>query len=158
MSLKEFIYIISCALQIAGAVLLILKYWGRTLPRIIDLYYPGTGIAGLNDQDNAVLEVELVRTYAREIYDSRMAFVYIALGYAFAVLGKKESTSGIVLLIFIAFVTCILIWIEKIVSKIIARYFYTHDVEIPCQELPERIPTSLTREQVDSIRNLLNHD
>ena len=56
-----FIYVLSLAFQIAGAVLLILKYWGNTRQRIINEYFPGTGIASNDGDDNAVLDVFRVR-------------------------------------------------------------------------------------------------
>lgn len=74
-----FIYVLSLAFQIAGVVLLILKYWGNTRQRIINEYFPGTGIASNDGDDNTVLDVFRVRECVIEIYSSRVAFIYILL-------------------------------------------------------------------------------
>ena len=38
-------YVLSLAFQVAGAVLLIIKYLGRTRERIIEEYFPGSNVA-----------------------------------------------------------------------------------------------------------------
>lgn len=77
MSLKEFAYILSLSLQIAGAVLLIIKYLGRTRERIIEEYFPGRSIVKRDDNNVTRLEKSKVQKCARKVYDNRMAFVFI---------------------------------------------------------------------------------
>lgn len=110
--MKEWLYILAIALQVAGAVLLIIKYWGNTQNRIINEYFPGTGIANNDGNDNAVLEVERVRECVREIYASRIAFTNIALGYALAIFGDKGLKDNIVLLTYVALLSSAIIVVD----------------------------------------------
>lgn len=46
---KLWMYVLSLAFQVAGAVLLIVRYLGKTKQRVIEDYYPGTGVASTDD-------------------------------------------------------------------------------------------------------------
>lgn len=107
--LRLFMFVLALAFQIAGAVLLILKYWGNTKQRIINEYYPGAGIANNDGEDNAILDVSRVRECVIEIYSSRAAFIYIAVGYALSVFGEKGTAASTTVLFMVFLVSGMLI-------------------------------------------------
>ena len=47
-------YFLPISFQIVGAVLLIIKFWGDTKKRIIDICFPEAGIAGNDGEDKVV--------------------------------------------------------------------------------------------------------
>ncbi len=149
--IKIVLFILALSFQISGAILLIIKYWGKTRQRIINEYYPGTGIASNDGENNAVLDANRVRECATGIYANRMAFVFIAIGYALSIFGEKGNAGNIVVLFSTAVTTTILVIIEGKASKLIAKKLYQEDIVIPYDELPDYIDRTLSKKDVDDI-------
>lgn len=143
------IYEFALAFQIAGAVLLLLKYWGNTKQRIINVYYPGAGIASNDDNDNAVLDVSRVRECAMEIYSSRMAFIYIVIGYALSIFGEKGVASSVIVLVVVSVASGVLIGIEFIMARSVAIIRYKDDIIIPHADLPRHVPKEMSDKDID---------
>lgn len=149
--MKEWIYVLAIALQITGAVLLIIKYWGNTQNRIINEYFPGTGIANNDGDDNTVLEVEKVRECVREIYASRFAFIDIAVGYALSVFGEKGFANGILLLIYVLLLSSSIIVLEKIVAIILSNHFYKDPIRVSYDDLPNYISRTMSKKDIENL-------
>lgn len=139
MKIDVVMYILSLAFQIAGAVLLIIKFWGNTYNRIIEAHYPGAGVANNDGDDNATLEVDRVRKCVQEIYANRAAFIYIAIGYAISIFGDKQGVCNCTLLIFVITVTIFLIIVERVIACLCAKCFYKEELKIPYKKLPEYV-------------------
>lgn len=144
-------YIFSLAFQIAGAVLLIIKFWGNTYNRIIETYYPGAGIADNDGDYNAILDVDRVRECAKEIYGNRAAFIYIAIGYVVSIFGEKQDVDDWLLLIFVIEVTIFLIMAERIFATLCSKYFYKADLKIPYDNLPEYVSGTMSNKDIDEM-------
>lgn len=149
--MKEWLYILAIALQVAGAVLLIIKYWGNTQNRIINEYFPGTGIANNDGNDNAVLEVERVRECVREIYASRIAFTNIALGYALAIFGDKGLKDNIVLLTYVALLSSAIIVVELKTAKTMSNRLYKDPIRISYNDLPDYISGTASIKDIENL-------
>lgn len=148
-----FIYVLSLAFQISGAVLLILKYWGNMRQRIINEYFPGTGIASNDGDDNAVLDVFRVRECVIEIYSSRVAFIYIAIGYALSVFGEKGEVASIIVLLMVFVASGVLIGVEFMLARVVARALYKDDIIISYADLPESIDRTASTKDIDKLIN-----
>lgn len=146
-----FIYALALAFQIAGAVLLILKYWGNTKQRIINEYYPGAGIASNDGEDNAILDVSRVRECVIEIYSSRVAFIYIGVGYALSVFGEKGDVAGIVVLLMVFVASGLLIGIEGVLARVASKAFYKDDIKISYVDLPEYVDRTASFKDIDEL-------
>ncbi|MBO6128838.1 MAG: hypothetical protein J6P79_08070 [Pseudobutyrivibrio sp.] len=148
-----FIYVLSLAFQIAGAVLLILKYWGNTRQRIINEYFPGTGIASNDGDDNALLDVFRVRECVIEIYSSRVAFIYIAIGYALSVFGEKGDVASVIVLLMVFVASEVLIGVECMLARVVAKVLYKDDIIISYADLLEYIDRTASTKDVDELIN-----
>ena len=144
-------YVLSLAFQIAGAVLLIIKYWGRTRERIIDEYFPGSNIIGRDDENNAHLEKRKVQKCARIIYHNRMAFLFIAIGYGLSVFGETSGVCRWCLALYVALCTIILILFERAISIVISKVFYREDIVLPYSEIEDIADTVITSSEIDAM-------
>lgn len=129
-------YILALALQVAGAVILIIKYLGKTKDRIKSEYFPGAGIANNDGNDNAIINLIDVRKCVKRIYANRAAFIYIALGYATSIFGDKSDCNNWCLLVYVATETIILIFLKMVIAHILTHIFYKEDMLVPYKELP----------------------
>ncbi len=114
--MEKCIYILSIALQLAGAILLIIKYWfGSDKRQLSEIQRKRmkventTLLLGENvPNDNEFLE---------ELWLSRIAFIYIACGYLLGIWGDVLNANKWVIAGFIVVVTSILVFTGKIFSK-----------------------------------------
>lgn len=131
-------YIFSLAFQVAGAVLLIIKYFGTTREQIIDEYYPGSNIANPDKNGMVTLEVDIVKKCVRRIYDNRMAFVFIAVGYVLSIFGETGTCCKICLFAFVFGVTVIIIDAEKIIARKLVDLWYKENILVPHRKVKEK--------------------
>lgn len=148
---KLLVYVLASSFQIAGAIILIMKYWGNTKQRVINEYYPGTGIASNDGDNNAVLEVTHVRDCVIEIYANRVAFINIAIGYTMSIFGEKGTVKNIYIFLSVIGFSGLLIGIEKMVAKLIARIRYKEDIVVPYDELPTHIDRTISNKDLEEL-------
>lgn len=151
MNIKILLYILSLAFQVAGAVLLIIKYCGKTKQRIIREYFPGSNIIERDDDDMVHLEKEKVQECVKRIYDNRISFAYIAIGYVLSIFGESTNRSKAEIMFYMIFSTIALILVEKIISSIFARLLYRADLEMNYSEIEDIADTVMTRKEIDEI-------
>lgn len=114
--MEKNIYILSIALQLAGAILLIIKYWFGSAKRQLSKIQGkrtrvenSTLILGDNvPNDNEFLE---------ELWLSRIAFIYMAGGYILGIWGNVIDANKWIIAALIVVVTSILVFIGKMISK-----------------------------------------
>lgn len=137
LKLSTMCYILSLAFQVAGAVLLIIKYFGRTKERIMDGYFPSSSYVKMDreNSNNILLEKDKVQKCAREVYDNRMAFIFIAFGYILSIFGELQGESKICILAFMFVSTSVIILIEKLLSILISKILYKEGIKTSLNEI-----------------------
>lgn len=151
MDIKLILYILSLAFQVAGAVLLIIKYCGKTKQRIISEYFPGSNVIERDDDDRVHLKKEKVQECVKRIYDNRISFAYIAIGYVLSIFGESSNSSKVEILFYMIFFTITLILIEKIISSAFARLLYRTDIEMEYSEIEDIADTVATEKEMDEM-------
>ena len=146
-------YILSLALQVAGAIMLIIKYWGRTQERIIEEYFPGSNIIGRDEENNVRLEKRKVQKCAQIIYHNRMAFIFIAIGYGLSVFGEASGVCRWRMALYIVLCTIIIILLESVVSVAISKLFYREDIVLPYSEIEDIADTAITASEIEAMFN-----
>ena len=149
-------YVFSLAFQVAGAVLLIIKYFGRTKERIFEEYFPGSNIAERDENDITTLNKEKVQMCVRNIYDNRMAFLFIAIGYILSIFGEIDGECKICILLFVITSTSIIVSIEKILSTMVSKIIYKEDIVVPYKKLENIAETAMTGTEIKEMFNSLD--
>ena len=151
MNIKLLLYILSLAFQVAGAVLLIIKYCGKTKQRIISEYFPGSNVIERDDNDMVHLEKKKVQECVKRIYDNRISFAYIAIGYVLSVFGESSNSSKVEISFYMIFFTITLILVERIISSTFARLLYRTDIEMKYSEIEDIADTFVTEKEIDEM-------
>ena len=151
LKIQVIVYILSLAFQIAGAILLIIKYWGNTKQRIIDEYFPGSNLAKRDENNNTKLEKEKVQKCAQGIYDNRAAFLFIAIGYVFSIFGESQGKCRFCILLYVFVFTTLIISTEKCISIMISKLIYKYDIIIPYSEIENIADTDVTQKEIDEL-------
>lgn len=128
---ETWVYILSISLQVAGAICLIMNYWGNVKEKVILTYYAGGEIPKAQDNDMVLLKKERLQSCAKDIYMNRFSFVYIIIGYAIGLFGNITDNSNrlCVLLAIVLFCT-ILTCICRSLSSLISKKAYKDNMEV----------------------------
>lgn len=121
--METWVYMISIAFQLSGAILLIIKYWCSSaknqLTRIQNkrTHDEGGGVLILGDSLPSNQE------FIEELWLSRIAFLYIAVGYIVGIWGNVESTNKYFATLMIIIMSCLLVIAGKGISYLLGKPF-----------------------------------
>lgn len=146
-------YVLSLAFQVAGAILLIIKYFGNTQKQIIEEYFSGSSYVETDKTNinNSLLKKDKVRECARKVYDNRMAFVFIAAGYILSIFGDTHGTCKMCILAYVFSSTTIIILLEKATSMIISKVIYRKDIPVKRSEIGDKAISSIQKSDIDKM-------
>lgn len=149
------IYNISIALQIAGALILLLWSLGNTRDKVIKGYFPGSNIAERNDENKVCLDKEKLRRKAEDIYMNRYAFVCLIIGYGASLFGELIDYNRWKAFVIIEVESICIILIGIIVSKLLARITFKEDEIIDFSKL-EGVDTCMTDRETESTKDIFS--
>ena len=149
--LDTLFFVFSIAFQVAGAVILIIKYFGKTEERIKQEYYPGSNIAPRDENEYTKLEGKKCMECAQRIYDNRASFSFIALGYILSIFGDASGQCRVCVLMMTITCTIVIILLEKGISNLISYVFYRNGIECPYSEVSEWADTEATKEEIEEL-------
>lgn len=122
-NMEKWIYVISIALQLSGAILLIIKYWfgsaKEQLSRIQNKRTRDVGEGHIILGDSLPSDQEFIE----ELWISRIAFIYIAAGYIVGIWGSIESTNKNHIALMTILISFILVYIGKVISYLKGKHF-----------------------------------
>lgn len=128
---ETWIYILSISLQVAGAICLIINYWGNVKEKVILTYYVGGEIPKAQDNDMVLLKKEKLQSCAKDIYMNRFSFIYIIIGYGIGLFGNiTDNSNRLYVLLIIGLFCTILTCICRTLSSLISKKTYKDDMEI----------------------------
>ena len=77
MNYDQLIYFMSLALQVSGALILIIFCWGNTEHRVINTIYPANSSVHREDDDTVIISKEKLFKAHKTVLLNRNAFVFI---------------------------------------------------------------------------------
>lgn len=128
---ETWVYIFSITLQVAGAICLIMNYWGNVKEKVILTYYAGGEIPKAQDNDMVLLKKERLQSCAKDIYMNRFSFIYIIIGYGIGLFGNITDNSNKLLILLAIVIFCIILTcICRSLSSLISKKAYKDDMEV----------------------------
>lgn len=128
---ETWIYILSISLQVAGAICLIMNYWGNVKEKVILTYYAGGEIPKAQDNDMVLLKKERLQSCAKDIYMNRFSFIYIIIGYGIGLFGNiTDNSNRLYVLLMIGIFCTILTCMGRGLSSLISKKTYKDDMEV----------------------------
>lgn len=148
--------LLSIALQLSGAILLMIKFWGKRKEEILQQYFNSSEIICRDNGEEVSLHKEKLQKIFKEIYLTRFSFLYIVFGYILSVCELSISKCYAVLAILS--ISLILILFAYSISILICRIKYSKDLKIPYDEAVEKGNASqiMSSKEVEDIIDSLN--
>lgn len=136
---ETWIYILSISLQIAGAVCLIINYWGNVEKKVILIYYAGREIPKAQDNNKVLLKKDRLQSYAKYIYMNRFSFICIIIGYGINLFGNiTDGSSKLYILLVISLFCIAFTYTGQKLSSLISKKTYKEDKKVD-QEIIEEV-------------------
>lgn len=96
MNISQLIFLISIALQVSGALILILFCWGNTERRVLNTIFPANTSLHREGDDTVIISKEKLYRAHKEILLNRYAFIFIGLGYLLNLFGENEGLNPLI--------------------------------------------------------------
>lgn len=136
---QNIVYILAISLQMAGALLLIISFWGKTRQRIIDGYFSGHVLGWIEDDDCVTITRDDLISCVCRIYDNRAAFVFIAIGYVLGVLSNSYSCNKWIMALCVIISSVLFVLVEKFFACLIAKKIYKSEMKVSRGELLSKV-------------------
>lgn len=138
-TVETWVYILSISLQVAGAICLIMNYWGNVKEKVILSYYVGGEIPKAQDNNMVLLKKEKLQSCAKDIYMNRFSFMCIIIGYGIGLFGNiTDSSNKLHVLLAICLFCIILTCLGRSSSSLISKRAYKDDMEVD-REIVEKL-------------------
>ena len=149
--MENFLALLSIALQLSGAILLMVKFWGKRKAEILQQYFNSSESICRDDGEEVILHKEKLQKIFKEIYLTRFSFIYIVSGYFLSVFDLSISKCCAALAILL--ISSILILLAYSVSDLICRIKYSKDIKISYDEAAEigNAPQEMSSKEVEEI-------
>ncbi len=153
MSCQNIIFLVSIALQVSGALVLILFCWGNTERRVLNTLFPANANVHREDDDTVIISKEKLIRAHKTVLLNRTAFILIAIGYLLSLLGTNEGICVWVGLIIVLIASAILVAIGVLIVHLIAKVCNRKDKVYPyeelCSKLDNDVVTNLTKSEIE---------
>lgn len=89
----------------------------------------------------------------RDLFEQGGIYIYIAIGYALSVFGEKGDVASIIVLLMVFVASGVLIGVEFMLARVVARVLYKDDIIISYADLPEYIDRTASTKDIDELIN-----
>ena len=158
MNCGNYLYLLSLALQVSGALILIIFCWGNTERRILNTIYPANSNI-CREEDNTVIisRDKLIRAH-KNVLLNRTAFILIGLGYLLSLFGVNEgicSWKGLVIVVIVS-VAIVIVGVFAIhtIAKLCNRKDKIYQYEELCSKLDSDLATNAIYSEIDEMLKL----
>lgn len=127
--MENYTHSIACALQLSGALLLLIAYW-NSIQKIIDEKYTNNNLLFSSSQNPDYLTVpqDDCIEIAKKVFLSRIAFIEITFGYLIDfIINQNESTNRIICFMLS---TVIILSLSLLLSRLLSHKYCKNGIKI----------------------------
>ena len=155
MSWPSVFYFISIALQVSGALILILFCWGNTERRVLNTIFPANTSVHREEDDTVIISKEKLFKAHKEILLNRYAFIFIGVGYLLNLFGDNDELNPWVGLAVVMAGCLLFVGLGVFVAHLYAKYRNKCDRRYKfddlCSKLDNDIVTNVTKAEIDEM-------
>lgn len=152
MNYGQLIYLISLALQISGAIILIIFCWGNTEHRVLNTIYPANSSLHREDDNTVIISKEKLFKAHKTVLLNRNSFVFIALGYLISLFGSAKGVNpweGLVIVIVASVVFIVVgVLVSHLRAKMRNRRDRVYEYEDLCSKLDNDVSSNYIKSEV----------
>ena len=146
------LFVVMIVFQLAGAIILLLKNIIGSEDRILKNCFPGSNVVSRDDNDNCLIEKELLRSSAKDIYLNIIAFFDLVIGYGVLIWNPTNSWGITTTVMTVIGLTGFLLTSEYLLCGLFTKKKYASDKMVPYSKLEEfGVDTTVTNKEIDEM-------
>ena len=150
MNYQQFIFLISIALQVSGALILILFCWGNTERRVLNTIFPANTSVHREDDDTVIISKEKLFKAHKEILLNRYAFIFIGAGYLLNLFGENDGLNPWIGLTVVIVGSVVIVSVGVLVAHHYAKSRNKCDRRYEFDDLCSKLDNDITTNYIDS--------
>ena len=155
MNSMHLFFLISIALQVSGALILILFCWGNTEHCVLNTIFSANSNMHREEDDTVIISREKLIRAHKKVLLNRSAFILIGFGYLFSLFGTNDGICIWIGLIFVIIASVILlaitVWAIRVIAKICNRKDRIYPYNELCSKLDSDVVTNVTNSEIDEL-------
>ncbi len=155
MMVQQGFFLTALSLQVAGALILIVFYWGNTKRRILNTIYSSNTMLQREDNNKVIIAREKLIKAHREVLLNRIAFIFIVLGFLLSLFGDNEGLCSWCGLIIVLLESCIWIGLGLAISFLVAKACNKEDWALDYNEVVQNldcdVATNAANSEIDDL-------
>lgn len=153
MSWPNILYFILIALQVSGALILILFCWGNTEKRVLNTIFPANTSVHREDDDTVIISKDKLFKAHKEILLNRNAFLFIGAGYLLSLFGDNDGICvcmGLIVVLIMSVAFMGIGWLTAyLVAKLSNRNDRIYSYEEFCSKVDNDVVTNYTKAEIE---------
>lgn len=158
MNIEQIVFLVSIALQLSGALILIFFCWGNTERRVLNTIYSATSTIHREEDNTVIICKEKLREAHKEVLLNRNGFIFIAAGYLLSLLGTSDGicrwTGFAIVLVLSVVLVGIGVAVSYMISRICNRHDKRYEFEDLCSKLDKEVDTNVINSEIDELFKL----
>ena len=150
MSCLQLIFLLSIALQVSGALILIIFCWGNTERRILNTIYPANASIHREDDNTVIISRDKLIKAHKNVLLNRTAFILIGFGYLSSLFGSNEGIYALRGLVIVVVTSIVILAVVVFTINIIARICNKKDKKYQYEELCSKLDSDLATNAIYS--------
>lgn len=150
MSCLQLIFLLSIALQVSGALILIIFCWGNTERRILNTIYPANASIHREDDNTVIISRDKLIRAHKNVLLNRTAFILIGLGYLSSLFGSNEDICALKALVIVVIASVVILAVVVFAIKKIAEICNRKDKKYQYEELCSKLDSDLATNMIYS--------
>ena len=150
MSCLQLIFLLSIALQVSGALILIIFCWGNTERRILNTIYPANASIHREDDNTVIISRDKLIKAHKNVLLNRTAFILIGFGYLSSLFGSNEGICALRGFVIVVVTSVVIITVVVFTINIIVRICNKKDKKYQYEELCSKLDSDLATNAIYS--------
>ena len=150
MSSPNIFYFISIALQVSGALILILFCWGNTERRVLNTISPANTSVHREEDNTVIISKEKLFKAHKEILLNRYAFIFIGAGYLLNLFGENEGLNPWIGFAIVIASSVIIVSVGVLVAHLYAKCRNRCDRRYKFDDLCSKLDNDISTNYIDS--------
>ena len=150
MNCIQFVFLISVASQVSGALILIIFCWGNTERRILNTIYPANASIHREDDNTVIISRDKLIKAHKNVLLNRTAFILIGFGYLSSLFGSNEGICALRGFVIVVVTSVVIITVVVFTINIIVRICNKKDKKYQYEELCSKLDSDLATNAIYS--------
>ncbi len=150
MNISQLFFLFSIALQVSGALILIIFCWGNTEKRVLNTIFPANTSVHREEDNTVIISKEKLYKAHKEILLNRYAFIFICAGYLLNLFGENDGLNLWIGLVVVIASSVVIVSVGVQAAHLYAQHCNRSDRRYKYDDLCSKLDNDISTNCIDS--------